>query len=35
MEQAELKPAVKLLRSQGHTLFDFETNFLSSLARVR
>jgi hypothetical protein len=35
MEEAELEPAVKLLRRQGHSLFDFETNFLSSLARVR
>jgi F420-non-reducing hydrogenase small subunit len=35
MEEAELEPFVKLLRRQGHSLFDFETNFLSSLARVR
>jgi F420-non-reducing hydrogenase small subunit len=35
MEEAELEQAVKLLRRQGHILFDFETNFLSSLARVR
>jgi F420-non-reducing hydrogenase small subunit len=35
MEEAELKPAVKLLRRQGHSLFDFETNFISSLARIR
>jgi F420-non-reducing hydrogenase small subunit len=35
MEAADLAPAVKLLRRQGHSLFDFETNFLSSLARVR
>ncbi len=35
MEEAELKPAVKLLRRQGHSLFDFETNFISSLSRVR
>jgi F420-non-reducing hydrogenase small subunit len=31
----ELRPAVKQLRRQGHTLFDFETNFISSLARIR
>jgi hypothetical protein len=35
MEEAELEPIVKLLRRQGHSLFDFETNFLSSLSRVR
>ncbi len=35
MEEEQLKPAVKLLRRQGHSLFDFETNFLSSLSRVR
>jgi F420-non-reducing hydrogenase small subunit len=35
MEEADMEPAVKRLRRQGHSLFDFETNFLSSLARVR
>jgi hypothetical protein len=35
MEAAALRPAVKLLRKQGHSLFDFETNFISSLARIR
>jgi F420-non-reducing hydrogenase small subunit len=35
LEEAELKPAVKLLRRQGHSLFDFETNFVSSLSRIR
>jgi F420-non-reducing hydrogenase small subunit len=35
LEEAELRPAVKLLRRQGHSLFDFETNFLSSLSRIR
>jgi coenzyme F420-reducing hydrogenase gamma subunit len=35
MEGAELEPAVKLLRRQGHSLFDFETNFASSLSRIR
>jgi F420-non-reducing hydrogenase small subunit len=35
MEEEQLKPLVKLLRKQGHSLFDFETNFLSSLSRVR
>jgi hypothetical protein len=35
MEEQQLKPAVKLLRQQGHSLFDFERNFLSSLSRVR
>jgi F420-non-reducing hydrogenase small subunit len=35
MEEEQLKPAVKLLRQQGHSLFDFERNFLSSLSRVR
>lgn len=35
MEEEQLKPAVKLLRQQGHGLFDFDRNFLSSLSRVR
>jgi F420-non-reducing hydrogenase small subunit len=35
MEEDQLKPAVKRLRKQGHSLFDFETNFLSSLSRIR
>jgi F420-non-reducing hydrogenase small subunit len=35
MDEEQLKPAVKLLRKQGHSLFDFETNFMSSLSRVR
>jgi F420-non-reducing hydrogenase small subunit len=35
MEEARLKPAVKLLRKQGHGLFDFERNFMSSLKRIR
>jgi F420-non-reducing hydrogenase small subunit len=35
LEEAQLKPAVKLLRKQGHSLFEFETNFVGSLSRVR
>jgi F420-non-reducing hydrogenase small subunit len=35
MEEGQLKPAVKLLRKRGHGLFDFERNFMSSLARIR
>jgi F420-non-reducing hydrogenase small subunit len=35
LEEGELRPAVKLLRRRGHSLFDFETNFLSSLSRIR
>jgi F420-non-reducing hydrogenase small subunit len=35
LEETELKPAVKQLRREGHSLFDFETNFLSSLSRIR
>jgi coenzyme F420-reducing hydrogenase gamma subunit len=35
MEAAALRPLVKLLRRQGHNLFDFETSFISSLARIR
>ncbi len=35
MEEALLKPAVKLLRKQGHSLFGFEQNFMSSLSRIR
>jgi F420-non-reducing hydrogenase small subunit len=35
MEEEQLKPAVKLLRKQGHSLFDFEKNFMSSLSRIR
>jgi len=35
LEEEQLKPAVKLLRKQGHSLFDFEKNFMSSLSRVR
>jgi F420-non-reducing hydrogenase small subunit len=35
MEEARLKPFVKLLRKQGHFLFDFEQNFMSSLSRIR
>jgi F420-non-reducing hydrogenase small subunit len=35
LDEAKLKPFVKLLRKQGHSLFDFEQNFLSSLARIR
>jgi F420-non-reducing hydrogenase small subunit len=35
LEEAQLKPAVKLLRRQGHGLFDFETNFINSLTRIR
>jgi F420-non-reducing hydrogenase small subunit len=35
IEETQIKPAVKRLRRQGHSLFDFETNFLSALARIR
>jgi F420-non-reducing hydrogenase small subunit len=35
MEQKQLRPFVKLLRRQGHSLFDFEQNFISSLSRIR
>jgi F420-non-reducing hydrogenase small subunit len=35
MAEEQLKPAVKLLRRQGHALFDFEQNFMSGLARIR
>jgi F420-non-reducing hydrogenase small subunit len=35
LEEAKLKPFVKLLRKQGHNLFDFERNFMSSLSRIR
>jgi F420-non-reducing hydrogenase small subunit len=35
LDEAQLKPFVKLLRKQGHSLFDFEQNFMSSLARIR
>jgi F420-non-reducing hydrogenase small subunit len=35
MEEEELRPFVKLLRRQGHSLFDFEQNFMSSLSRIR
>ncbi len=35
MEEEQLKPVIKLLRKQGHSLFDFEQNFMSSLSRVR
>ncbi len=35
LEEAQLKPLVKLLRKQGHNLFDFERNFMSSLSRIR
>jgi hypothetical protein len=35
LEEAKLKPFVKLLRKQGHNLFDFEQGFMSSLSRIR
>jgi coenzyme F420-reducing hydrogenase gamma subunit len=35
LEEEQLKAAVKLLRKQGHSLFDFEQNFMSSLSRIR
>jgi hypothetical protein len=35
LEEAQLKPFVKRLRKQGHSLFDFERNFISSLSRIR
>jgi F420-non-reducing hydrogenase small subunit len=35
MEDDQVRPAVKRLRMQGHSLFDFERNFLSSLSRIR
>jgi F420-non-reducing hydrogenase small subunit len=35
LEEEQLRPLVKLLRRQGHSLFDFEQNFMSSLARIR
>jgi coenzyme F420-reducing hydrogenase gamma subunit len=35
LEGEQLKQAVKLVRKQGHGLFDFENNFISSLARIR
>jgi F420-non-reducing hydrogenase small subunit len=35
MDESALRPMVKQLRRQGHVLFDFETGFMSSLARVR
>jgi hypothetical protein len=35
IEEAQIKPTVKRLRRQGHSLFDFETNFLSALSRIR
>jgi F420-non-reducing hydrogenase small subunit len=33
--QEQLAPLVKLLRKQGHALFDFEQNYESSLVRTR
>jgi F420-non-reducing hydrogenase small subunit len=35
MEGSEVRPAVKRLRTEGHALFEFERNFLSSLSRIR
>jgi F420-non-reducing hydrogenase small subunit len=35
LEEEQLRPAVKLLRRQGHSLFDFEQNFIGSLSRIR
>jgi F420-non-reducing hydrogenase small subunit len=35
LEEDQLKPLVKRLRKQGHSLFDFERFFKSSLARIR
>jgi hypothetical protein len=35
LDESQLKPFVKLLRRQGHSLFDFEQNFMSSLSRIR
>jgi hypothetical protein len=35
LEEEQLKPAVKILRKQGHSLFDFEQHFMTSLARTR
>jgi F420-non-reducing hydrogenase small subunit len=35
MDEDEVKPAVKRLRMEGHGLYEFERNFLSSLARIR
>jgi hypothetical protein len=35
LEEGQLKPAVKLLRRHGHSLFDFERNYQSSLSRIR
>lgn len=35
LEEEQLKPAVKLLRRQGHSLFDFDDNSISSLSRIR
>jgi F420-non-reducing hydrogenase small subunit len=35
LEEEQVKPAVKRLRRQGHTLFDFEQSFQSSLSRIR
>jgi F420-non-reducing hydrogenase small subunit len=35
LEQDQVKPVVKRLRRQGHTLFGFEQNVQSSMARIR
>ncbi|UCC64308.1 MAG: cyclic nucleotide-binding domain-containing protein [Anaerolineae bacterium] len=35
MDEEQVKPAVKRLRMQGHSLFDFEQNSLNSLSRIR
>lgn len=35
LEETQLRPLVKLLRKQGHNLFDFEQSFISSLSRTR
>jgi F420-non-reducing hydrogenase small subunit len=35
LEETQLKPALRRLRRQGHSLFDFEQNSMSSLSRIR
>jgi F420-non-reducing hydrogenase small subunit len=35
IEEDAIRPLIKLVRKQGHTLFNFERNFVSSLSRIR
>ncbi|MCP4543441.1 MAG: cyclic nucleotide-binding domain-containing protein [Chloroflexi bacterium] len=35
LEEDNIRALIKLVRKQGHNLFNFERNFISSLARIR